>query len=156
MGVNANYPHEYGLTTPEQPNTVPPKYLFPKEYFLGTAEYQFWLRTPTFLDPRGSMIVEPTHSSGDILDSEGNVLSHSTDIRLAVHFSEEKMPEYYVTLETDTEHTDKVLILDGNSQLIHTENWSGAELARCQEILTTHLQEISHIIQAAQDIWNLN
>lgn len=156
MGVSADFPHEYGPTTPKQAEEVPPKYMFPKEYFLGTSSYEFWLRTPSFLSSQGSLSVTPTQARGQITDKYGNVIVQDTFIHLTVHFTEEKTPEYYVTLENEAEDLYALLVLDGNCNLLRPEQYQKKEeLLYDQAALAENLEEIKQIIDAAKLVWEL-
>lgn len=156
MGVTADFPHEYGPTTPEQAEKVPSKFMFPKEYFLGTSAYQFWLRTPSFLSSRGSLIVTPNQARGRITDKYGNVIVCDTFIHLTVHFTEEKIPEYYVTLENEAEDLYAQLVLDGSCNLLRTGQYQKKdELLYDQAILEENIEDIKQIIDAAKLVWEL-
>lgn len=157
MEVAPDFPHEYGPTTPEQADQEPPFWILSKEYFLGMSGYNFWLRMPGFLDSHGSMTVEPAEAYGEITDKYGNVILHrGTDIHLAIYFTEAKEPEYYVTLMNGMDDLYTLLVLDGECNLLYTEDYKSSEsLLRDQTILEQHQAEIKDIIDAAKEVWNL-
>ena len=147
--VSAEYPHEYlAPTTTGQTDPEPPRWFFPKEYFVGTSQYEYWLRLPGVLDFSGGVIsVMPTDYHGQ---------EDMPYIGLGVVFTDGK-PEYVIDVIDDANDVFNVFMVDGNMNLLNTERYPDEEsLAQDQSVLKTYFQDIESIITAAQEMWDLS
>ena len=147
-GVSAEYPHEYlAPTTEGQTDPEPPLWFFPKEYFVGTHEYEYWLRLPGFLDFSGGAIsVMPTNFES--LDTQ-------TYIGLGIQFVNGK-PEYIIDVLDEANDVITILLVDGGLNLLYTERYPDEDrLAQELTVLETYYEDIQSIVTAAKDMWDL-
>ena len=147
-GIRAEYPHEYlSPTTDGQTDPEPPIWFFPKEYYVGTSQYEYLLRLPGVLDFSGGVLsVMPTDYRGH---------EDMPYIGLGVVFTDRK-PEYVIDVTDDANDVFSVFMVDGNMNLLNTERYPDEEtLAQHQSVLKTYFQDIESIIAAAQEMWDL-
>ena len=146
MNTQAEYPHEYA-TTPGQVEEEPPVWFFPKEYFVGTHEYEYWLRLPGFLDFRGGVVaIYPTNSEAS---------ANEAYISLGIQFTAGK-PEYIIGINDDAKEITTCLLVDGELNLLHTNQSISEELiAQEQGYLETYYEQIQRIVTAAKQMWDL-
>ena len=147
--LSAAYPHDYlAPTTTGQTDPEPPVWFFPKEYFIGTSQYEYLLRLPGVLDfSGGALSVTPADYRGQ---------EDMPYIGLGVVFTDGK-PEYVIDVIDDANDVFSVFMVDGNMNLLNAERYPDKEsLAQDQSILKTYFQDIESIIAAAQEMWDLS
>lgn len=146
--VSPEYPHEYNApTTPGQTEEEPPLWFFPKEYFVGTSQYEYWLRLPGFLDFTGGVLsVTPTDDLGK---------EDIPYISLGIQFVKGQA-EYIIDVIDETNDVFTVFLVDGAPKLLYTERYPSEEsISQDQEILEMYYEDIQSLVNAAKDMWGL-
>lgn len=140
MEVYAAYPHESGR------DGSPAPWVFPREYSLFREGYHFWLRLPGFLDFTGGSIAVYPDENHQHWQSSGL----RPNVSLGVKLNGDE-PYYIVIVDVDGELLASFCV-DGELNYIPQEKDDGEA---CLQILEEYRPEITEIVQAARQVWNL-